>query len=42
MLDIQYDMIIGGNGYVAEALKVVSDHLLNESGYYLVECFYMN
>lgn len=27
-----------GNGYAAEALKAVSDHLLNNSGYYLVEC----
>lgn len=26
-----------GNGYASEALKVVSDYLLN-SGYYLVEC----
>ncbi|MCR5422979.1 MAG: GNAT family N-acetyltransferase [Bacilli bacterium] len=26
-----------GNGYAAEALEVVSDHLLDE-GYYLVEC----
>ncbi len=32
---IQYDY--WGNGYAAEALKVVSDYLLN-SGYYLVEC----
>ena len=27
-----------GNGYAAEALKVVSDYLLNNRGYYLVEC----
>jgi len=27
-----------GNGYAAEALKAVSDHLLTNSGYYLVEC----
>ncbi len=27
-----------GNGYAAEALKAVSDHLLNNRGYYLVEC----
>ena len=27
-----------GNGYAAEALKAVSNHLLNDSGYYLVEC----
>lgn len=27
-----------GKGYAAEALKVVSDYLLNEGGYYLVEC----
>ena len=27
-----------GNGYAAEALKAVSNHLLDESGYYLVEC----
>lgn len=27
-----------GNGYASEALKAVSDHLLNNSGYYLVEC----
>jgi len=27
-----------GNGYAAEALKAVSDHLLNNNGYYLVEC----
>lgn len=33
---IRYDY--WGNGYAAEALKVVSDHLLNDSGYYLVEC----
>lgn len=33
---IRYDY--WGNGYAAEALKVVSDHLLNNSGYYLVEC----
>lgn len=33
---IRYDY--WGNGYACEALKAVSDHLLNESGYYLVEC----
>ena len=33
---IRYDY--WGNGYAAEALKIVSDHLLNDSGYYLVEC----
>lgn len=27
-----------GNGYAAEALKAVSDYLLNEREYYLVEC----
>ena len=27
-----------GNGYAAEALEAVSNHLLEESGYYLVEC----
>ncbi|MBO5401787.1 MAG: GNAT family N-acetyltransferase [Clostridia bacterium] len=27
-----------GNGYAAEALKAVSEHLLNDGGYYLVEC----
>ncbi len=27
-----------GNGYTAEALRVVSDYLLNDCGYYLVEC----
>ena len=27
-----------GNGYASEALKVVSDYLLNERNYYLVEC----
>ena len=27
-----------GNGYATESLKAVSDHLLNNSGYYLVEC----
>lgn len=27
-----------GNGYAAEALEEVSNHLLEESGYYLVEC----
>ena len=32
---IRYDY--WGNGYAAEALKIVSDYLL-ESGYYLVEC----
>ncbi|MBR2833856.1 MAG: GNAT family N-acetyltransferase [Bacilli bacterium] len=33
---IRYDY--WGNGYAAEALEAVSNHLLNESGYYLVEC----
>ena len=33
---IRYDY--WGNGYASEALKAVSDHLLNISGYYLVEC----
>lgn len=33
---IRYDY--WGNGYAAEALKAVSDHLLNNRGYYLVEC----
>lgn len=33
---IRYDY--WGNGYACEALKAVSDHLLNEGGYYLVEC----
>lgn len=27
-----------GNGYAAEALEAVSNHLLEESGYYLIEC----
>ena len=27
-----------GNGYAVEALEAVSNHLLEESGYYLVEC----
>ena len=27
-----------GNGYAAEALKVVADYLLSERGYYLIEC----
>jgi hypothetical protein len=27
-----------GNGYAAEALKAVAEHLLNNRGYYLVEC----
>ena len=27
-----------GNGYASEALKVISDYLLNDRGYYLVEC----
>ena len=27
-----------GNGYAAEALSAVSDHLLSDGGYYLVEC----
>ncbi len=27
-----------GNGYASEALKVVSDYLLKDRGYYLVEC----
>ena len=34
---IRYDY--WGNGYAAEALEVVSEHLLNNSGYYLVECY---
>lgn len=33
---IRYDY--WGNGYASEALKAVSDHLLNNRGYYLVEC----
>ena len=33
---IRYDY--WGNGYASEALRVVADHLLNESGYNLVEC----
>lgn len=33
---IRYDY--WGNGYAAEALEAVSNHLLEESGYYLVEC----
>ena len=33
---IRYDY--WGNGYASEALEAVSNHLLNESGYYLVEC----
>ncbi len=33
---IRYDY--WGNGYASEALKVVSDYLLDERGYYLVEC----
>lgn len=33
---IRYDY--WGNGYAAEALEAVADHLLNDSGYYLVEC----
>ncbi len=33
---IRYDY--WGNGYAAEALKVVSDYLLNDRNYYLVEC----
>lgn len=33
---IRYDY--WGNGYAAEALEAVSDHLLNNIGYYLVEC----
>ena len=33
---IRYDY--WGNGYAAEALKAVSDYLLNNRGYYLVEC----
>lgn len=33
---IRYDY--WGNGYAAEALKAISDHLLNNSGYYLIEC----
>ena len=27
-----------GNGYATEALKSVADYLLNNRGYYLVEC----
>ena len=27
-----------GNGYASEALEAVTNHLLEESGYYLVEC----
>lgn len=33
---IKYDY--WGNGYAAEALKAISDHLLNDIGYFLVEC----
>ena len=33
---IRYDY--WGNGYASEALNIVSEHLLNNSGYYLVEC----
>jgi len=33
---IRYDY--WGNGYAAEALKAISDYLLNVRGYYLVEC----
>lgn len=33
---IRYDY--WGNGYATEALKAVSDHLLNNRDYYLVEC----
>ena len=33
---IRYDY--WGNGYAAEALEAVANHLLEESGYYLVEC----
>ena len=33
---IRYDY--WGNGYASEALKAVSDHLLNDIGYYLIEC----
>lgn len=33
---IRYDY--WGNGYATEALKCVSDYLLNNRGYYLVEC----
>lgn len=33
---IMYDY--WGNGYAAEALKAVSDYLLSERNYYLVEC----
>lgn len=28
-----------GNGYAAEALKAISDYLLKERNYYLVECY---
>ena len=33
---IRYDY--WGNGYAAEALEAVSNHLLEETGYHLVEC----
>ena len=33
---IRYDY--WGNGYATEALKAVSEHLLNDIGYHLVEC----
>lgn len=33
---IRYDY--WGNGYATEALKAVSEYLLNDRGYYLVEC----
>ncbi len=36
MQTIRYDY--WGNGYAAEALKAVSDYLLEKRDYYLVEC----
>ena len=33
---IRYDY--WGNGYASEALTAVSNHLLNDNGYYLIEC----